>query len=108
MDLPILAGTENQIARANRYREMTARAIAAVTTKAIDYLNRNGHPELAGAVDEASGKLLAETNAGWWIEHEPRINAFHSSVTVAESCLLNAMSSLDEDELDMIRDALDA
>jgi hypothetical protein len=105
--LPELTGSPNQIERANRYREMTAKAIAATAAKTIAALNRDGHADLAARISEASEKLLAQTDAAWWIGHEPKTNTYHSALAVAERVILDSVKDLDEAQADAIRDAMD-
>lgn len=108
MQLPTLTGTSAQIERAERYREFMSAAIASVAVKAMNWLRDNGQADLAARVDEASNRLLATTDAAWWIAHEPRLNAWDAAITRAEAAILDALGEMPDDEADAVRDGMDS
>ncbi len=104
--LPTLTGSPKQVEWATTIRESMVRPMSTVATRAIAALYRNGHPELGEAVDLASGKILARTEASWWIERRPK----HQPSVAAEARILDELmdAGVDEAACDLVRDAMDS
>jgi hypothetical protein len=108
--LPELTGSPKQIEWASQIRnEAMVKAIATVATRAIKALYDAGHSQIGDMVDVASGKVLSQTSASWWIEHRPKTDGAKAGKLdpFAEARILDQLTEdgATDEQADLVRDA---